>query len=122
MTDTVYIVDDDEAVRDSLRALLAAHGFAVDEFPSGSAFLDGHQSSMRGCVLLDVNLPGIDGFSVLRLLIAEGAGLPVIMMSARADGGTYAVALEAGPFGFVHKPFVPGQLIALITGALCHRR
>lgn len=118
MTDDIYIVDDDEAVRDSLRALFEAHGFVVHDFGSGVAFLDGHAPGMRGCLLLDVNLPGVDGFEVLRRLASAGSRLPVIVMSARTDGRTDAIAVASGAFGFVQKPFTTPQLLGLVRDAL----
>ncbi|HJQ60089.1 MAG TPA: response regulator [Vineibacter sp.] len=120
MADSIYIVDDDDAVRESLRALMEAHGFTVHDFTSGTAFLDCHEHTMRGCLLLDVNLPGTDGFAVLQLLVAAGSSLSVIMMSARTDGATDAVA--AGAFGFVQKPFKAGELIAMVALALTDGR
>lgn len=118
MVQDIYIVDDDEAVRDSLRALFEAHGFAVHDFASGTDFLKHHGPDMHGCLVLDVNLPGIDGFEVLRVLTASGSHLPVIIMTARTDGRTSAHAIEAGAIGFVQKPFVSSQLMNLVRSAL----
>ncbi|HJQ58062.1 MAG TPA: response regulator [Vineibacter sp.] len=114
----VYIVDDDEAVRDSLRALFEAHGFVVHDFASAVAFLDRYAPTMRGCLVLDVNLPGLDGMVVLRCLTASGSQLPVILMTARSDSAASASALAAGVIGFVQKPFVSAQLMSLVDGAL----
>jgi two-component system CheB/CheR fusion protein len=118
MIEDIYIVDDDQAVRDSLRALFEAHDFAVHDFPSGTAFLKNYAPSMHGCLLLDVNLPGIDGIEILKLLMASGSRLPVIIMTAGADSRTGANALAAGAAAFVQKPFASGQLIALVRNAL----
>ncbi len=118
MDDEIYIVDDDEAVRDSLRALFEAHGFAVHDFASGAEFLQHHASHARGCVLLDVNLPGMDGFNVLRALAESGCRLPVILMTARTDSETRAHAMKAGAAGFVQKPFVSSHLMSLVRDSL----
>jgi two-component system CheB/CheR fusion protein len=118
MAGDIYIVDDDEAVRDSLRALFEAHGFEVHDFASGVEFLRRHAPAMRGCLLLDVNLPGIDGFEVLKLLTASGSRLPVVIMTARTDSRTSADALAAGAVGFVQKPFMSSQLMALVRDVL----
>ncbi|TXL71811.1 response regulator [Vineibacter terrae] len=120
MAEAIYIVDDDEAVRDSLRALFEAHGFDVHDFASGTAFLSSYAPAMRGCLLLDVNLPGIDGFEVLKRLIALDSRLPVIIMTARTDSRTSGNVLAAGAAGFVQKPFVAGDVMALVNGML-HR-
>ena len=118
MADEVYVVDDDEAVRDSLRALFESYGYDVRDFASGAEFLKSHGPEMRGCVLLDVNLPGISGFEVLKLLMSSGSRLPVIIMTARTDAQTSASAIEAGAAGFVQKPFVGSQLMTMVRGAL----
>jgi two-component system response regulator FixJ len=118
MGDEIYIVDDDEAVRDSLRALFEAHGFMVYDFPSGVELLEHHVPAARGCVLLDVNLPGMDGFKVLKALSESGCRLPVILMTARTDSQTGASATEAGAAGFVQKPFVTSHLMSLVRDAL----
>lgn len=118
MSETIYIVDDDDAVRDSLRALFEAYGFDVRDFASGSDFLEEGGPAATGCVLLDVNLPGIDGFEVLRLLIDSGCRVPVIIMTARTDSRTSENAVKAGAVGFVQKPFGTGDLISLVREAL----
>lgn len=122
MADKVYVVDDDEAVRDSLRALFEAHGYDVHDFASGAEFLRSHNPKMRGCVLLDVNLPGINGFEVLKLLTSSGSRLPIIIMTARTDSQTSANAIEAGAIGFVQKPFVGSQLMTMVRDALKSER
>ncbi|HKU95704.1 MAG TPA: response regulator [Vineibacter sp.] len=118
MADDIFIVDDDEAVRDSLRALFEAYGYCVHDFSSGADFLRSHGPTLRGCVLLDVNLPGIDGFEVLKAMVEQGSALAVIIMTARTDSRTSAHAVEAGAIGFVQKPFVTTQLVSLVRGAL----
>lgn len=118
MNEDIYIVDDDAAVRDSLRALFEAHGFVVHDFASGTDFLQWQAPDSHGCLVLDVNLPGLDGFEVLKRLKAAGGHLPVIIMTARTDSHTGANALAAGAVGFVQKPFVSSQLMDLVRRAL----
>ena len=120
MAQDIYIVDDDEAVRDSLRALFEAYGFTVHDFASGPEFLTQYAPTMQGCLLLDVNLPGMDGIQVLKLLGASGTHLPVIVMTARTDSRTNAGAMQAGAAAFVQKPFASGHLLDLVQHAL-HR-
>jgi two-component system response regulator FixJ len=121
MADEIYIVDDDEAVRDSLRVLFEAYGFIVHDFASGVDFLRRHTPAANGCVVLDVNLPGMDGFEVLKRLTAGGNHLPVIIMTARTDSRTSTEALRAGAIGFVQKPFVIAQLMEMVRDALEQR-
>jgi two-component system CheB/CheR fusion protein len=121
MAEHIYIVDDDEAVRDALRALFEAYGFTVHDFASGTEFLRQYAPTMQGCVLLDVNLPGMDGIQVLKLLAASGSHPPVIIMTAKSDDQTNAHAMAAGAAAFVQKPFGSGQLMGLVQDAL-HRR
>ncbi len=122
MSEDIFIVDDDEAVRDALRALFEAHGYCVHDFASGTEFLRHCQPAMSGCVLLDVNLPGLDGFEVLKVLMDRGSTVPVIIMTARTDSRTSAHAIAAGATGFVQKPFITGQLVGMVQGALSGRQ
>lgn len=80
----VYIVDDDEAVRDSIRLLLESSGFAAQEFASADLFLKSETADM-GCLLLDLHMPGISGLELLRLLRSRGIRRPVIVVSGRRD-------------------------------------
>jgi FixJ family two-component response regulator len=118
MTGKIYIIDDDEAVRDSLRVLFEVHGFPVEDFTSGTEFLAQYTPTSQGCVLLDVNLPGLDGFEVLSRLEASGNHPPVIIMTARTDSQTSARASEAGAAGFVQKPFATAHLLSLVRDSL----
>jgi two-component system response regulator FixJ len=113
---TVYIVDDDAAVRDSLRALLEAHLFDVEDFPSGLDFLARCTPDLRGCVVLDVNMPELDGFEVLVRLGGARPGLAVIVVTGRADGSTGPRAMASGASAFIEKPFAPEHLLALVRG------
>jgi FixJ family two-component response regulator len=121
-TANIYIVDDDEAVRDSLRALFEAYGFEVRDFATSSAFLQVHDPAMRGCLLLDVNLPGLSGLGVLKLLAASGSDLQTIVMTGRADVRTKDDAIGTGAVGFVEKPFASGHLMTMVKGALHDQR
>ena len=113
----VYIVDDDEAVRDSLRSLLESHAFDVEDFASGPAFLDRYSADLQGCLILDVNMPDIDGFEVMNRLGPPRGEFPVLMMTARGDPAIETRARDAGAVAFIRKPFVARRLIELVRGA-----
>lgn len=115
---TVYIIDDDEAVRDSLQALLEAHDFSIEGFESGTEFLAVHHPELKGCVILDINLPELDGFEILERMGGPKPDLPVIMISARADPRVRERAAKAGVVACVSKPFSADDLIGLIRSAL----
>lgn len=119
MQDTIYIVDDDEAVRDSARAMLESHLFEVEDFESGSAFLERCRGNrVEGCVVLDINMPGLDGFAVLRELAAPREELPVVVITARVDSSTEARVRSAGAAALVEKPFTGEQLVAAVRNAM----
>jgi len=118
MPGSIYIIDDDQGVRDSLRVLFEVHGFIVEDFASGLDFLTAVAATSEGCVVIDVNLPGIDGFEVMRRLEASGTHPPVIIMTARTDSHTSTHAIAAGAVGFVQKPFVGAELLGLVQGAI----
>lgn len=110
----VIIVDDDEAVRDSLEILLQTHGYEVTSFASARAFLDSGESGEGSCLILDLHLPDMSGFDVLRQL--EGR-MKVIMITARSDAATKRNALEAGAMTLLEKPFTDALLVSTIERA-----
>jgi two-component system response regulator FixJ len=113
----VYIVDDDESVRDSARALLESYDLLVEDFGSARAFLEVFDAGRRGCVLLDVNMPEMGGLELLELLRGRDIGIPVIVVSAQNDADVQARAKRAGAFAFFEKP-VDDALIEAIGQAL----
>lgn len=115
---TVFVVDDDEAVRDSLTVLLEAAGLSVAAFASGSDFLAGYDQRRRGCLLLDLDLPDLSGHEVLRRLIADGVTLPVILITGRRRGRLLAQAGTADVVALLEKPFQEQALLAAIHDAL----
>jgi two-component system response regulator FixJ len=100
----IYIVDDDEAVRDSLRLLLIAMGFAVEDFADADSFFARGAPHQGKCLILDVNLPGASGLEVLARLREEGSALPVVMVSGAGDAAARRRALELGAAAFLDKP------------------
>lgn len=114
----VFIVDDDDAVRDSLALLLGLRGYATDSFARGEDFLSAVDSSASGCILLDLRLPGIDGLAVQTELAAREIHLPIIMLTAHGDAATARTALKSGAFDFLEKPIDDAALSSIIEAAL----
>jgi two-component system response regulator FixJ len=115
---TVYIVDDDEAVRDSLQILLESVGLKAVTFSSGMPFLEAASSLAPGCVLLDVRMPDMDGLEVQERLNAKGVRLPVIVITGHGDVPVAVRAMKAGALDFVEKPFTEDAILGSIRVAL----
>lgn len=114
----VIVVDDDEAVRDSLCFLLAAGGYGARAFPSGAALLASEGVPGAGCLLLDVRMPEIDGVTTLERLRAAGFRLPTIIMTGHADVALAVRAMKAGARDFIEKPFSDGVILEAVADAL----
>jgi two-component system, LuxR family, response regulator FixJ len=114
----VAIVDDDEAVLDSLQVILEAEGFAVEPFASARAFLDRFCHGTFGCVVTDLRMPEMDGLDLLRALGAAGPMPPAIMITGHGDVPLAVRAMKQGAIDFIEKPFAPEVLIASIRNAL----
>ena len=113
----IAIVDDDEAVRDSLALLLRLHGFATREFASGEAFLEWTGTESADCVLLDLRMPGVSGIDVQAELARRRLGWPVVMLTAHGDIATTRAALKGGAYDFIEKPFDDEVLLQTIRAA-----
>jgi len=116
----VHIVDDDMDFRQSLAQLLEAAGYTTTTFASGSAFLTVAQRLSEGCVLLDVQMPRVDGLVVLEALRKQGIRLPIVVMTVHGNVATAVRAMRAGAFEFIEKPFDDAPLLAMIDNALTH--
>ena len=114
----VHVVDDDEAVRDSLSLLLEAAGLSVRTYDSATAFLKALPNLAAGCVLTDVRMPELDGLELQRRLTELCIRLPVIVMSGHGDVPIAVEAVKAGAADFLEKPFDDAQLLAAVSGAL----
>ena len=119
-TRIVHIVDDDEAIRQSIGFLLRKDGYAVEIYPSGTQFLKAATRETRGCVLLDVRMPDLDGLEVQARLAQSGITLPVIMLTGHGDVTLAVRAIKAGAIEFLEKPFERTALLAAIETALAH--
>jgi FixJ family two-component response regulator len=114
----VYVVDDDESVRDSLRRLVASVGTAVKVFPSATAFLEAPREPAPGCLVLDVGLPDLSGLDVQERLMAAGEGMPIVFITGQGDIPMSVRAMRAGAFEFLTKPYCPEALITVIRAAI----
>src|ERR1700676_134959 len=114
----VYVIDDDEAMRDSLDFMLGAADFHVTLFESAHHFLDTLSSIEFGCVVSDVRMPGIDGIELLKRLKAGTSMLPVVIMTGHGDVPLAVEAMKLGAIDFLEKPFEDDRLIGMIEAAL----
>jgi two-component system, LuxR family, response regulator FixJ len=113
----IFIVDDDDATRDSLRLLVECEGFEARDFASGRGFLEAVRPADGDCLILDVNMPGMNGFDVLKELRERGETLPVIFITAWLDPATRSRAQAAGAFAELGKPHGAEELLALVRQA-----
>ena len=118
----IYIVDDDASVCRAIGVLLATYGFIVDTFTSAVEFFSAVPSSAPGCLLLDIHMPGLDGWEALRHLLASGSSRPVIIMSADKNEGLNERALKAGATGYLQKPFNDQALVDIINIAVENKK
>jgi two-component system response regulator FixJ len=114
----VYVIDDDEAMRDSLNFLLGAADFDVTLFESAQQFLDVAATIDFGCVVSDVRMPGIDGIEMLKRLKASRNALPVLIMTGHGDVPLAVEAMKLGALDFLEKPFEDERLIGMVEIAL----
>ena len=114
---TVYIVDDDPAVRDGLRALLTVSGYTLETFESAESFLAAIDRNTTGCAVLDIRMPGMSGLDLQRELKRRGIALPVIIITGHGDVPLAVAALKAGAVDFIEKPFDSDALIGSIEEA-----
>jgi FixJ family two-component response regulator len=115
---TVYIVDDDASVRDSVALMLGLSGYRTAVFADAEALLSACREDWTGCVVSDLRLPGLSGLELQRALRKRGIALPVILITAHGDVQTVRAAFQAQAVDFLEKPFDPAQLRAAIDMAL----
>jgi two-component system response regulator TtrR len=113
----VYVVDDDEAMRDSLRWLLESTGYRVSAYSTAERFLTAYTPGMAACVVLDVRMPGLSGLELQQEINRRGEPLPIIFITGHGDVPMAVNALKSGAFHFLEKPFKDEQLLAVIEQA-----
>src|ERR1700744_622930 len=114
----VYVIDDDEAIRDSLDFLLAAADFQVSVFETALDFLDTLSTLDFGCVVSDVRMPDFDGIELLKRFKAGGSLFPVVIMTGHGDVPLAVEAMKLGAMDFLEKPFEDDRLVGMIEAAL----
>jgi len=114
----IFIVDDDESVCRALSVLLATYGFNVKTFTCAEDFFDAVPNSAPGCLLLDIHMPGLDGWGTQQRLLKSGSSRPVIIMSADRNEEFNERVLKAGAMGYLQKPFTDQALVDLIRVAV----
>ena len=117
---TVFLVDDDPSVRDSLSLLLSLKGLRTRVYASAESLLATYEPEWRGCVLTDLKMPGLTGIELQQALAERGSTLPVVVLTAHGDVATTRQALKAGAFDFLEKP-VDDDVLLLIAEGLQNR-
>ncbi|GMU68050.1 MAG: DNA-binding response regulator [Steroidobacteraceae bacterium] len=119
-TPTVFVVDDDDAVRSSLRLLFKSYGLDAVLAASADEFLAGYDVEHPGCVVLDVRMPGMSGLELQQRLNTLGATIPIIFITGHGDVPMAVEAMQAGAFDFLQKPFRDDDLLERVRRALEH--
>src|SRR5579884_4150308 len=114
----VHVIDDDEAVRDSLAFLFDSAGLAVRTYASATTFLETLPAEISGCVITDVRMPDMSGLDLLRELRSRGRGLPVVVITGHGDVPMAVEAMKSGAFDFLEKPFDDERLLEIARRAL----
>jgi two-component system response regulator FixJ len=114
----VYVIDDDEAMRDSLRFLLESAAFDVKLFETAVGFLDALPGLDFGCVVSDVRMPGLDGIELLKRMKAGYSRFPIVIMTGHGDVPLAVEAMKLGAVDFLEKPFEDDRLIGMIETAI----
>src|SRR5712671_5036519 len=115
---TVFVVDDDAAVRDALKFLLRSVGHQVETYASALEFLDAYRDDRPGCLVLDIRMPGMSGLELQEQLVGRRAILPIIFITGHGDVPMAVEAMQAGAMDFIQKPFHDQELLDRINQAL----
>ena len=114
----VYVIDDDEAMRDSLNFLLDSAGFGVTLFDNAQSFLDDLPRLAFGCVVSDIRMPGLDGIELLKRMKAHSSPFPILIMTGHGDVPLAVEAMKFGAVDFLEKPFEDDRLTTMIESAI----
>jgi RNA polymerase sigma factor (sigma-70 family) len=117
---TVFVVDDDQAMRNSLKWLIESVGMQVETFDSAQAFLDAYYPARGGCLLVDVRMPGMSGLELQAYLTRREIGIPVIIITGHGDVSMAVKSMKVGAVDFIEKPFDDEELLNSIRNALQH--
>jgi len=115
---SVFIVDDDEAVCDSLKLLLRTAGLRVETFPSAFAFLQRYHGARPACIVLDVRMPGMTGLTLQEELLERGVDVPIVFLTGHGDVPMAVEVVKKGAFDFIEKPFEQHRLLCAVLDAL----
>lgn len=118
----VYVIDDDDAIRDSLAFLLEGGGIEVETYACAADFLANYRRAPPCCLVLDIRMPGMSGMELQDRLLAQGERIPIIFITAHGDVPMAVQAVKKGAVDFIEKPFNDQQLIDLIGRALQHEQ
>ena len=113
----VHVIDDDDSVRRSAAFMLKHAGYRVESYVSGVAFLKDAKNADRGCVLLDVRMPEMDGLEVQQEMVRRGIDMPVVILTGHGDVGVAVKAMRAGAVNFIEKPYEKEALLGAIEEA-----
>jgi FixJ family two-component response regulator len=116
----ICIIDDDEAARSAVAALVRASGYEALAYDSAESFLASAELARSSCIITDVQMPGLTGIDLKRRLDAVACHTPVIMITARVEERLHAQARDSGAFGFLRKPFKASALLDCVRRALSH--
>ena len=114
----IAVVDDDHDLRRSTGDLLKAEGYRVSAFTDGAEFIASDPDGEIGCILLDIEMPGLDGIGVLEALGARGLAVPVVVITGQADIPTAVKAMRLGAANFIEKPYAADELLSAVREAL----
>lgn len=114
---TVFVVDDDQGIRDALSFFLEMANLKVEPYATAQEFLDNYDPARPGCLVLDVDMPGMNGLELQETLGVRQSRLPIIFLTGRHDTATHLRAIKGGAAGFIEKPFHNQVLLDCITSA-----
>jgi len=114
----ISIVDDDQSIRESLVSLIESFGFRVEQFSSAEEFLGSNEIERTDCLVLDIQMRGMNGLELQRELAARRHRVPIIFVTAHGDENQKRLAMEAGAVAFLRKPFSSCQMLRILGSTL----